>query len=349
MRRHTQISIPTLVRIKAGALDRLGIYGRRHHFERVLLLYSGDLLESLQERAVRSLRENGVEIVEGIAVADNSYEEAQRIFTSLSGEADLIVGLGGGKALDISKYVSFLSRIPYVAVPTSLSNDGFGSPQSSLTVAGQRRSLPAVMPYGVVIDTQVCEQAPKILWLSGVGDLVSKLTAVYDWKLAFHARGIEVDDFAALLSDATVYQLMAQPERTESGMQLLGTALMLNGVAMEVCGSSRPASGSEHLMSHALDSLCERCRLHGLQVGVATYLMSRLQGQSSERIARLFEQTGFWDAIRDDPFKRSEWMRAAERAPEIKGDFYTVLSERDCTGEIVEMIDADRQLQGCFV
>src|SRR3954466_9566457 len=133
------------------------------------------------------------------------------------------------------------------------------------------------------------------------------------------------------MSDATVYQFIGKPTRDLDGIHLLATALMLNGVAMEVAGSSRPASGSEHLISHALDHITTRPHLHGLQVGVATYIVSRLQHNQSDRIARLFHQTGFWDVVRQDPFDKREWLEAVRQAPSVKNDFYTILSERDHT------------------
>ena len=108
---------------------------------------------------------------------------------------------------------------------------------------------------------------------------------------------------------------------------MLGTALLFNGIAMEICGSSCPASGSEHLISHALDAISKRPRLHGLQVGVATYLVSRVQKNQSERIADLFDNVGFWSEIRSDPFSRLEWREALHLALTIKEDFYTILSE----------------------
>ena len=133
-------------------------------------------------------------------------------------------------------------------------------------------------------------------------------------------------------------------------MGLLGTALMLNGIAMEICGSSRPTSGSEHLISHALDASSARPRLHGLQVGLATYLVSRLQGgENTAAILRLFQATGFWDEIKKDPFSAKEWLEAARLAPSMKDDFFTVLSLRDCLPEIKAMLADDPALQGCFV
>lgn len=343
------VAIPSLVRIKPGALDRMGIYATRYDQRRVVILHSEELPGELTARLEKALASSQVEILHRQAVSQAAFEQAQSLFAALPSRAQAIIGLGGGKALDTAKYVAFLARLPYLSVPTSLSNDGFCSPQSSLTLGGKRRSLPCRMPFGVVIDTAVTLAAPQPLWWSGVGDLVSKITAVRDWKLAFHARGTLVDDFAALLSDATVFQFMARPVRDLDGESLLANALMLNGVAMEVCGSSRPASGSEHLISHALDAMSARPRLHGLQVGIATYLVSRLQGQGTEMVASLFDRTGFWDAFKEQPLSRAEWLEAARFAPGIKQEFHTILSERDCLPEIAEMLHQDPRLQGLFV
>jgi glycerol-1-phosphate dehydrogenase [NAD(P)+] len=347
--RRQQVSTPSLVRIKPGALDRVGLYLTRGGHERVALLASAGLLPDIAGRIRASLAAHGSVVVLDEQVDSASFEAASALFAGLSGPCDAVVGLGGGRALDVAKYVAFLSGLPYVAVPTSLSNDGFASPQSSLLLGGRRRSLPAAMPSGVVVDTEVCLGAPDPLWWSGVGDLVAKVTAVADWKLAFHARGTPVNDLAALLSDATVFQFMARPTRDLDGMRLLATSLMLNGIAMEVSGSSRPASGSEHLISHALDALSDRPRLHGLQVGVATYVVSRLQKQGTERIAAVLEATGFWTGIRADPFSRAAWLEAVRVAPSLKKDFFTVLSTRDCLDEVRQILEEDPRLEGCFV
>ncbi len=343
-----QAAIPSLVRVKPGALDRMGLYAKRHAFRKVALCHSADLPPKFLERLSASLADHGIELAASIEIASAAFEETCAHFQRLPPRLDALIGLGGGKALDAAKYISHLSRLPYLAVPTSLSNDGICSPQSSLTVAGRRRSLPSAMPFGVIIDTAVCLGAPEILWLSGVGDLVAKFTAVADWKLAFHAVGEPLDDFAALLSDASVYQFIGRPIHDLEGVRLLGTTLMLNGISMAICGSSRPASGSEHLISHALDGLSKRPRLHGLQVGVATYLMSLLQGQNSETIARLFDATGFWQAVETDPFDRGEWLEAARQAPSIKPDFHTVFSARDCLPEITTYLENDPRLRRCF-
>lgn len=344
-----QITIPSLVRIKVGALDRIGIYLAREEFRQAVLMASSDLDPALVGRVQASLTASGITLQQQLAVTQASFEQAAALLAALPAHCQAIIGLGGGKALDTAKYVAFLARLPYFALPTSLSNDGICSPQSSLTLDGKRKSLAAALPYAMVIDTEICLRAPDMLWWSGIGDLVSKVTAIADWKLAFHANGTPVNDFAALLSDATVFQFLARPERDLEGVGLLGTSLMLNGIAMEICGSSRPASGSEHLISHALDAISARPRLHGLQVGVATYLVSLLQRQGTERIAHVLDYTGFWRAIACEPFSRQEWLAAVQMAPSIKEGYYTILSARDCLPEVRELLLTDERLVKCFV
>lgn len=348
MQHRREVAVPTLVRIKPGALDRLGIYLRRERCGQVGVFYSEGLPLEYLERVQTSLQNEGVALGQ-LPVSNASLEEAQRIFAEAVSKIDAVVGLGGGKALDVAKYIAFLLQKPYFAVPTSLSNDGFSSPQSSLTIGGRRVSLPSAMPFAVIVDTDVCLNAPIILWLSGVGDLVSKITAVRDWKLAYHRTQTPVDDFAALLSDSTVFQFIGNPNHSLEGVRLMATALMLNGTAMAMCGSSRPASGSEHLISHALDAISDRPRLHGLQVGMATYLVSHLHGAETDRLRSLFDLTQFWQGIEQDPFSRAEWREAISLAPSIKDNFYTILSESDYTETLCSIIENDACLQACFV
>src|SRR6516165_4765108 len=346
--RNAQMNVPCLVRIKPGALQRLGLYLARSCLAPVALLHSQGLLQSILDVARQSLRDHGIAAALVIEVKEASVEEAVHLLGAVPSSCRVLIGVGGGKALDVAKYTASLAALPYFAVPTSLSNDGFCSPQASLTIRGKRRSFPAALPFGVVGDTAVCLEAPRILTLSGIGDLVAKFTAIQDWKLAFHRTGELIDDFAALLSTGSIRAYLSHPHFDLKGMRLLATALLLNGIAMEICGSSRPASGSEHLISHALDALSARPRLHGLQVGIAAYLESILQGGNTDRITGLFDVTGFWDAVAEDRFSRSEWLQAIRAAPSVKEGYYTVLSSRDVLPEAEQILAHDPHLRRCF-
>ena len=118
---------------------------------------------------------------------------------------------------------------------------------------------------------------------------------------------------------------------------------------MEMCGSSRPASGSEHLISHALDAhLGPPAAARPAGRAWRRYLVSILQGQNTERIAALFDATGFWDAVAADPFSRAEWLAAVRAAPSVKEGFYTVLSSRDVLPEVERILARDPRLQRLF-
>lgn len=335
------ILVPPLIRIKVGALKRLPVYFERENFNRVVALVSDGLPFDVQ----KTLPTSGIREI--IYVKEASLEWVDSLHQSYE-SFDAVCGLGGGKALDVAKLVAFRIGLPYIAVPTSLSNDGFCSPQSSLLSSGRKTSVPARLPVGVVIDLEIVRQAPKALWLSGIGDLVSKRTSIHDWKIAFHTAGTPFDDLAALLSDATVFQFMARPTQDLEGTRLLAQALLLNGVAMEIAGCSRPASGSEHLISHALDQLTDQPRGHGLQVGLATYWMALLQEQEVEDIDHLFELTGFWRYWREHPMSIELWHQALRLAPTIKKNFITVLNLPGAHERALKLLETNSRLRECL-
>lgn len=337
------IFAPRLVRLKHRALDRVAVYLKREGWSSPWLLVSEGLPNVIVERIAGTCDPTQMTIVtEASAELENTFLD------TLSSSFDCVLGLGGGKTMDLAKSLAFRMDLPFLALPTSLSNDGFCSPNSSLTKQGQRFTRKARLPVGVVVDLDVVLNAPLRLWLSGVGDLVAKRTAIFDWKRAFHTDGTAFDDLAALLSDASVYQFQAYPERDTQGVKLLAQALLFNGVAMEMAGCSRPASGSEHLISHALDLLSEEPRLHGLQVGLATYWMGLVQGQDMSDIDDLFETTGFWRYWKEHPMPQSEWEEALERANQIKPDFVTVLSDQNSRVKARELLQSEKRIQACL-
>src|SRR5262249_17891264 len=175
-----RVAIPTLVRIKTGALGRMGIYLSRQGHRRVAVFQSAGLLDDICGQIRFGLLSESIEPIVWVNIAANEFERAISHFTDLPPSVTAIIGLGGGKALDVAKYVAFLGKLPYFAVPTSLSNDGFASPQSSLTVCGKRKSLAAAMPFAVVVDTAAWRGAPQPFSFSGVGALGAQFTALGD-------------------------------------------------------------------------------------------------------------------------------------------------------------------------
>jgi glycerol-1-phosphate dehydrogenase [NAD(P)+] len=340
-----EIQIPSLLRIKPHALYKLGKYLRTNRLHRVAVFYGAGIPELLGETVAISLESSEITVVVEEVVRGNAIEDVVTSAFRLPRGVDAIVAIGGGVAVDVAKYAGFLTRLPVIAVPTAISNDGFASPGASLTVGGRRTSCPATIPYGVVIDTSVVQGSPAHLTYSGIGDLVSKYSSVTDWKLAYHAAGEPVNDFAVMISMQSVANLVNHPVRRVDDLdflQLVAGALVMSGVAMEVSGSSRPASGSEHLISHAYDRIAPQPSQHGLQVGVATLGTLWLQ-ESPHRstVIRFLEETGFTDFMSSHRLERAAFLRAIEEAPGIRPGYHTVLSGTRAVTRLREYMSED--------
>src|SRR5919202_5198455 len=192
---------------------------------------------------------------------------------------DFIIGVGGGRSVDVAKMTAFKLNKPFLSVPTSASHDGISSPFVSIKGIDKPHSVKANTPVGVLADTRLLSKAPLRLLASGCGDLVAKLTAVKDWELARDEKNEYFGTYAANLaymsakiilegSDKLLY------ERSGFGIRTIVKALISAGVAACIAGSSRPCSGAEHLFSHALEYIVgQNCGLHGERVGLGTIMM----------------------------------------------------------------------------
>ena len=212
----------------------------------------------------------------------------------------------------------------------------------------KRKSVKSTIPYGVVADIDVISNAPKSSIYSGIGDTISKITALWDWKQSF-LKGYEYfNDFAGLMAhnslDIVYLCNDLKPEDNEFKYRMVNS-LVLSGIAMEIAGSSRPASGSEHLISHALDNVLTDSKMHGLQVGIATYLCSFLQNNQHEKVKDFLLKTGFLNFIEKDPVNKNEFIKALQLAPLIKQNYYTVLSEKDSFDKAINFIETDSILK----
>lgn len=348
-----EISVPTLLRIKPGALAKLGKYLSSAGFKILALCWADGMKAILGEQVARALDVGGLRVAVEREVRVNDVEAVVPDMLALPEKLDAIVAVGGGKAIDYCKYLGYLRQTPVVSVPTSIAHDGMASPTASLTAAGKRRSFKARIPYGVVMDTEVIARSPRKFSISGIGDIISKYTAIRDWKLAFHAKGEPVNDFAVLVSMQSVDNLAHHPSQNldDAGfLQLVCGSLVMSGVAMEISGSSRPASGSEHLISHAYDALCSTPALHGIQVGVAAYAIGWLQeNHHLATIRGVLESTGFLDYVRANPLSRKCFVEAVRQAPAVRPGRYTILSKEGEIDRLVRFVETDRFLAEMLV
>jgi glycerol-1-phosphate dehydrogenase [NAD(P)+] len=323
-----RIAIPSILDVGKGNLSNIGYLIRKNGFTRVAIYFGTGLQELFGTVVLASLKENKLELLNMKEIDDVDISEIIHHAFSISKEVEAIIGIGGGKVLDAAKYMAFLRKLPFISVPTSTSNDGFSSSNASLMIEGKKTSVTAAMPYGIIVDIDIIRSAPEKFLYSGIGDLVSKITALYDWQFEEKMGKTIMDDFAVMISKKAVNSFVRTEFKTikdDFFLKELVDSLTMSGIAMEISGDSAPSSGSEHLISHALDKLCEKPQLHGIQVGVATYLMSRVQQHRFERVIKVFTSTGFFDYAKSLGMKKTDFERAIEEAPKIKPTRYTYI------------------------
>ena len=340
-----EIQIPSRLRIKPHALYKVGKYLRKDGFSRIALFYGEGVKTLVGQQMEISLDSSEICVDAEETVLRNAVEDVVSSAFRLPPEVGAIVAVGGGVAIDYAKYAGFLTRLPVIAVPTAISNDGFASPGASLYVNGKRTSAKATIPFGVVLDTTVIAGSPPRFTYSGIGDLISKYSAVADWKLAYHTTGEPVNDFAVMISLQSVANLVNHPVKAIDDLrflQLVGGALVMSGVAMEVSGSSRPASGSEHLISHAYDQVANPPSMHGLQVGVASLGTLWLQhNPDRDTVLQVFKETGFTDFMGENKLDRDGFLEAIRLAPSIKPGYHTVLSQPGAVTTLIDYVASD--------
>jgi glycerol-1-phosphate dehydrogenase [NAD(P)+] len=349
----TAIQIPTLLRIKPNTLYKLGKYLRRNDFNRIALFYGEGMQQMVGQVVEISLDSSEIKSRFVETVSNNDIESVVTSAFAMPRTTDAIVAVGGGMAIDYAKYAGFLARKPVIAVPTALSNDGFSSPGASLKVAGKRVSCPASIPFGVVLDTAVIAKCPPRFTHSGVGDLLSKYSAVFDWKLAYWETGEQVNDFAVLIALQSVENFVNHPNKSIGDLEfikLMAGALVMSGVSMEVSGSSRPASGSEHLISHAYEKVAATPSMHGLQVGLASIGTMWLQEHPRlEDVVRVLAETGFLRFVKEHPLEKAAFIEAIRLAPTIKDQYYTILSPKSNVDKLVEFVSDSPVWDGLLV
>lgn len=352
MHKNDSIAIPVILKVGKGALNDLGTCLKEEGLTNVVIWFGNGLIDLFGTRVMESLKESGVTVLEYREMDTISIEDIVSLAFSMSNQARAVVSIGGGKVIDAGKYAAFLKGLPFISIPTSSSSDGFSSSSASLLVDGRRSSVPARLAYGIIVDTEVIRTAPEKFIYSGIGDMVSKITALYDWVYeARHGAGV-LNDFAVMIAKKAVNSFVRTPYQSvkdEIFLKELLDSLSMSGIANEIAGSSAPTSGSEHLISHALDKILEVPQLHGIQVGVATYIMAKVQDHRYVRVNTVLTDTGFWDYVSTLQMRREDFLRAIDLAPSIKPHRHTYLHDEKYREAAKQLVTEDPILQKILV
>ena len=226
-----------------------------------------------------------------IEVKSNSFAEVERIGKKLSQEKiSFIIGVGGGKVLDVVKRVSYEMDIPHIGVPTIISNDGLISPIAVLKDSnGLTNSIKASEPAGILIDLSILKKNDSKYIQSAAGDIISNISSTNDWIVAKNEDNEKIIDISYHLSRISAKSCIYTNNADFQSIRFIKTIIQgqfNSGIAMQIAGSSRPCSGSEHLISHAIDFLGvgKNNVLHGYQVGSISLFCIFLQNKLEKEL-----------------------------------------------------------------
>ncbi len=266
-------------------------------------------------------------------------------------DVKIIVGVGGGKVIDSAKILASYTNKRFLSIPTTASHDGLSSPVISFLLSLQLESkydIKPIMktPVAIIADTEIIMKNPRKTLIAGIGDLIAKKTAVKDWQLANMLKGEEYSEYAAsmaLMSAKLVEKNIEELAKfSEKAYSIVLKALIGSGIAISVAGNSRPASGSEHLFSHALDILAIKegfkNEIHGIQCGLGTIIMSQLHGMNYKRIKELLKKVGAPTAAEEINIEKKFLIKALVMSNKIRKDRYTILGDIDITYNVAEKL-----------
>ena len=235
-------------------------------------------------RVAELLKGAGVEVVEHVICADGSwfhatYDRVEEVREAIVAEPGSVpVAVGSGTVNDLVKRGSEEAGIRYMVVGTAASMDGYTSFGAAITKDRMKQTLACRAPLGCIVDSAVAAAAPKEMVAAGYADLIAKIPAGADWILADAIGSEAIHADAWRFVQGPLRDSLKNPSACAAGdageTEKLCAGLVMSGFAMQAMNSSRPASGTEHQVSHYWDmeDLCFNGKpvSHGFKVGIGT-------------------------------------------------------------------------------
>ena len=250
----------------------------------------------------------------------------EKILASGKGQVP-IIAVGGGVVIDICKYVANDLNRTLIVIPTLLSSDAIASGYSVIWKGSSNRAVATKTPNVIIGDYDILKRQPKKYVSSGVGDMLSKVSALFDWRLSFWLGGEPYNDFAMNVARSTTELLQKRiidvSNMNYIGIETLFLSEVTDGYLMELAGTTRVAAGSEHLFAFALETL-EPQGLHGVYCGLGTVLMSYLQSRDNLDIRGYLQAVGLPTNNVEAGIKRENIVKALTMAHGMR-QWYTIL------------------------
>jgi len=297
--------------------------------KKVSLIAGTNVQKNLKKKIEKALKTKKIQFIWHTSI-DNQIKSLNQIQKDVKKDnSDLIAGIGGGRSVDTAKLISYNLGKPFVSVPTAASHDGMASPFVSVK-SDKPHSIVATSPMGVFVDIDIIKKAPSKLLASGCGDLIANITAVRDWQLGHKKKKEYYGRYAAdlaLMSAEIVMENSSKFAKKGLDARVIVEGLISAGVASCIAGSSRPCSGGEHLVSHALDKLAPGIGLHGEKCGLGSIMIAKLQGKDWKKIASTLKNVGAPTTAKQMGLNSDVVIQALMIAQDLRPERYTILKE----------------------
>ena len=330
---HT-MELPRQIVVGEKNIEQVGEFLRSLSNPKKVSIISGKNVKKIIGKEIdKSLKNSKISIVWHLARSNQEKETSVIQKKVKATKSDIIIGLGGGRSVDVAKLCAFNLKKPFVSIPTSASHDGIASP--FVSIRGEKpHSLVATAPLGVFVDLDIIKKALRKLLASGCGDLMAKVTAVYDWELGRDKVGEYYGRYSANLALMSAEILIESAEnfsKKNIDVRVIVEALISEGVASCIAGSSRPCSGAEHLFSHAIDHLKFGIGLHGEKCGIGSIMIAKLQGQNWKKIVKTLKNSGAPTTAKEIGLEPKILAKALVIAQSLRPERYTILKETKMT------------------
>ena len=330
---HT-MELPRLIVVGEKNIDKIGDFLKSLNGAKKVSLISGSNVKKIVQKKIdESLASSNIKKSWYLSKINDAKSIKEIEKNVRKNKTNLLIGVGGGRSVDIAKMIAFNLGKPFVSIPTSASHDGIASP--FVSVKGEKpHSMVATAPLGVFVDVDVIKRAPKKLLASGCGDLIAKITAVHDWQLGNSKTGEYYGRYSAhlaLMSAKILIENSSRFAKKGPDVREIVEALISAGVASCIAGSSRPCSGAEHLFSHAVDKLEPGVGLHGEKCGIGAIMIAKLQGQDWKNIVKTLKAVGAPTTAKEIGLKSNILAKALTIAQSLRPERYTILNQVNMT------------------
>lgn len=276
------------VDISQGAISNIPSYLTKKKVEKVFLVCDQNTYQAAGEHLTKVLNEGGIGYDCYIIPAEGDVVPDERtvlgIMVAMKPPYDMIIAVGSGTINDMCKFLSHRMNLDYIVCATAPSMDGFASVGSPLMINNLKTTLDCHVPNAIFADVDVLCKAPMVMINAGLGDILGKYTCLTDWKLSRIINGEyycdEIDSMVKGYIKKVVDTADQVKTRSKEAIAAITEALIGTGIAMSFVGNSRPASGSEHHISHywEMKFLFEgrTPALHGTKVAIGTVAIIKL-------------------------------------------------------------------------